>query len=269
MKFLRSLLDFYIQSSLHVAFSVMALALLSVLQLGFVPEPSLLLTIFFATICGYNFVKYSGISNRHHLEITNNILLIRTFTAFCFAGFVYFGRLQPVNLWYTFGIFALLTGLYTIPVFKEKNLRSLRGIKVLIIALVWMGFTVAIPLQYHHTLFTERGLFQCIEILLLVIVLMIPFEIRDLKYDQPELSTIPQIFGIQNTKWLGTVLLVIIAIIVQQQNYIYDAYLYANLGILLVVLLLVWLSNENQGKYYASLLVESVPVIWLVGYLFV
>jgi len=45
---------FFIQSSLHVGLAVLALATLSVLQLGFVPEPSLLLFIFFGAICGYN-----------------------------------------------------------------------------------------------------------------------------------------------------------------------------------------------------------------------
>jgi len=60
MKFIKRLLDFYIQSSLHVGLAVLALATLSVLQLGFVPEPSLLLFIFFGAICGYNDIAHKG-----------------------------------------------------------------------------------------------------------------------------------------------------------------------------------------------------------------
>lgn len=268
MKIFRAILDSYIQSSFHVALSVMALATLSVFQFGFVPEPSLLFSLFFGTICGYNFVKYSGISNRHHLEITNHILLIRIFTVLSLGGFLYFGRLQPVELWYTFGILSVLTGLYAIPFYKGRSLRSVKGLKVIVIALVWVGFTVVIPLQYHHMLYSERGLLQCLEVFLFVIVLMIPFEIRDLKYDELELSTIPQVLGILKTKWLGTALLLIIGLLVYFQNYLNESYLHVNFGILVLTLLFVWMSKVEQGKYYASFWVESIPIIWLVAYLF-
>lgn len=114
---MKTLFRFYIQSSMHVGLSVTALAALSVMQFGFVPEPALLLFILFGAICGYNFVKYSGISNLHHLERTGNLLLIRMFSVFCFAGFLYFGRLLPVEIWYTAGF----VGILTIPV-RYSNL---------------------------------------------------------------------------------------------------------------------------------------------------
>lgn len=270
MKFLQSIFDFYIQSSIHVGLSVMALATLSVMQFGFVPEPTVLLFIWLGTICGYNFVKYSGISNRHHLEITKNVLLIRIFSVCCFGGFLYFGRLIPVEVLYSATVFGVLTALYAIPFYKGKNLRSLKGIKVLLIAVVWVGFTVIIPLQYHNMgFFSERVLLQSAEIFLFVIVLMLPFEIRDLKYDKPDLLTIPQILGVQKAKWLGSVLLGIIAFLVLEQNYVYTSYLPVNFGVLGLVLLFVWLSREEQGAYFSSFWVESIPIVWLVGYLFI
>ncbi|MBO6586236.1 MAG: hypothetical protein JJ953_09050 [Gracilimonas sp.] len=268
MKFLRSIFDFYLQSSIHVGLAVMALAALSVMQFGFVPEPTLLLFIWLGTICGYNFVKYAGISNRHHLEITKNVLLIRIFTVCCFAGFLYFGRLLPVYIWYPTGIVGVLTVLYTVPFFRQKNLRSFKGFKVLVIAAVWVGFTVVLPLQYHYMNFwSERVLLQSTEVFLFVIVLMLPFEIRDLKYDKPGLSTIPQIFGITKTKWLGTALAGVIALLIYLQKYVYASYLPVNVCVLGLLLLAVWFSRENQGRYYASFWVESIPIIWLVAYI--
>ncbi|WP_428234701.1 hypothetical protein [Gracilimonas sp.] len=268
MKFLRSIFDFYLQSSIHVGLAVMALAALSVMQFGFVPEPTLLLFIWLGTICGYNFVKYAGISNRHHLEITKNVLLIRIFTVGCFAGLLYFGRLLPAHIWYTTGVVGVLTALYTIPFFRQKNLRSFKGAKVFVIAAVWVGFTVVLPLQYHYMSFlSERVLLQSAEIFLFVIVLMLPFEIRDLKYDMPHLVTIPQMMGVQKTKWLGTALLGVIAILIYLQKYVYASYVPVNFGVLGLLLMAVWFSRENQGRYYASFWVESIPIVWLVGYL--
>ncbi len=270
MNFLRSVFDFYLQSSIHVGLAVMSLAGLSVMQFGFVPEPTLLLFIWLGAICGYNFVKYAGISNRHHLEITKNVLLIRVFTACCFAGFLYFGRLLPVYIWYTTGIVAVLTCLYTVPFFRQRNLRSFKGVKVFVIAAVWVGFTVVLPLQYHYMSFlSERVLLQSVEVFLFVVVLMLPFEIRDLKYDMPYLATIPQLMGVQKTKWLGTALVGVIAILIYLQKYVYASYLPVNVGVLGLLLLAVWFSREDQGKYFASFWVESIPIIWLVVYLFI
>ena len=269
MKFLRSIFDFYIQSSIHVGLAVMALAALSVMQFGFVPEPALLLFIFFGAVCGYNFVKYSGISNRHHLEITKNILLIRIFSVGSLVGFLYFGWLLPPDIWYTAALFGALTGLYAIPIFRKRNLRSFKGVKVFVIAAVWTGFAALLPLQYHNMGFGERALYQAAEIFLFVVVLMLPFEIRDLKYDEPDLATIPQLLGVRKTKCLGTVLLGLITLIIYRQNYVYASYMPVNLGVLVLALAALWLSREEQGDYYASFWVESIPIVWLVAYLFI
>lgn len=267
MKFLRSLLNIYIRSSLHVGLAVTALAVLSVMQFGFVPEPVLLLFILLGTISGYNFVKYSGISNRHHLENTPYVFLLRIFTLLTLAGFLYCAWLLPLRVWYMTGAFGGLTVLYAIPIYRGRNLRSLKGLKVLIIAAVWMGMAVLVPLQYHNLGFSGRVFSQCAEIYLLVVVLMIPFEIRDLKYDAPELATFPQILGVLNTKWLGTFLLAGIAILAGYQNYIGESYLMINYGVLVLALVAIWGAGREQGDYYSSFWVESIPILWLIGYL--
>lgn len=269
MKILRSIFDFYINSSIHVGLAVMALAALSVMQLGFVPEPSLLLFIWLGTICAYNFVKYAGISNRHNLNNSGNISVIRIFTVLCFFGFLYYGWLQPARVWYIAGVFGALTALYAIPVFQGKNLRSLKGSKVFVIAAVWMGMAVLLPLKYHNIGFGERALLQSLEIFLLVVVLMMPFEIRDLKYDEAGLSTIPQMLGVVKTKWLGTIILIVIAFVMFQQLYVYATYLPVNLGVLGVMLAFLWFSKKEQGPYYASFWVESIPIAWFIAYIYI
>ncbi|MAO64628.1 MAG: hypothetical protein CL666_06485 [Balneola sp.] len=264
MKILRTIFDLYIQSSIHVALAVTSLSAITVFQYGFVPEPSLLLFILFGTIVGYNFVKYAGVSNLHHLQITKNIMLIRIFSVLCVGGMIYFGRLLPVDVLFTAALFGGLTILYALPLYKSKNLRSLTGAKIYIIALVWMGVAVLVPMEYHNIGLNARAVYQCLEIFLFVIALTLPFEIRDLEYDESGLGTIPQKLGIKKTKWLGTGLLLIAASFALFQNYMSDTDLPITLSIFGLSAMAIWASKKDQGKYYAAYWVEGIPVLWLI-----
>lgn len=268
MRILRSIFEFYIQSSIHVALAVTALSVVTVMQYGFVPEPVLLLFIFLGTIVGYNFVKYAGVSNLHHLEITRNIFLIRLFSILCLAGMVYLSFLLPVTVLITVSIFGSLTILYAIPFYKSRNLRNFSGAKIYIIALVWTGMTVLVPLEFHNVGFGLKTFFQCAEIFLFVITLTLPFEIRDLKFDETELATIPQKIGINKTKWLGTGLLLMIIVLSTLQNSVPQNYFPVGVAIALLTGLLLWGAKVKQGRYYAAFWVEGIPILWLVLLLF-
>ncbi len=264
MKILRSFFAFYIQSSIHVALAVTALSIVSVMQYGFAPEPVLLLFILLGTIVGYNFVKYAGISNLHHLKITRNIFLIRLFSIICLAGVVYLAFLLPVSVLITAAIFGSLTILYALPFYKSRNLRSLSGIKIYIIALVWMGMTVLVPLEFHNVGFDLKMLFQCAEIFLFVIALTLPFEIRDLKFDEIELETIPQKIGIKKTKWLGTGLLLVVIVLSAFQNSVPQNYFTIEVSIAVLTGTLLWGAKGKQGEYYTAFWVEGIPILWLI-----
>ncbi|WP_020402196.1 hypothetical protein [Gracilimonas tropica] len=264
MNFLRSIFDFYLQSSIHVALAITSLAAITVFQYGFVPEPALLLFILCGSIVGYNFVKYAGVSNLHLLKVTRNITVIRLFSVLCAGGMLFFARLLPVDVLVTAGIFGGLTGLYAIPLINNRNLRSLSGAKIYIIALVWMGTSVMVPLEYHNVGLNAKAIYHCIEIFFFVIALTLPFEIRDLKFDELDLSTIPQNIGIRNTKWLGTGLITAAGIFAYFQNYINDSDLPVTLGIFALTAISIWASDKEQGRYYASFWVESIPILWLI-----
>lgn len=248
---------------MHVALAVTCLTVVTVFEFGFVPEPVLLLFIFLGTIVGYNFVKYAGISNQHNLSLTPHVNLIRIFSVMCLGGAVYFGSLLPMNVLIMAGIFGGLTLLYAIPLYKKRNLRSLNGIKIFIIAIVWVGVSVLLPLDYHNLNFRPKVFFQALEIFLFVIVLMLPFEIRDLRYDTPELGTIPQKIGVSKAKWLGGILLVISAIIAINQTYMADTHLFASLITFGLTVVLLLGAKEEQGEFYSSFFVESMPIVWL------
>ena len=99
---------------------------------------------------------------------------------------------------------------------------------------------------------------------LFVIALMIPFEIRDLEYDQTALHTLPQIIGIKKARFFGISLLVLFFLL----EYGKDDFNISSLIVLLLVAIvlgvLITLSRKRQPKYYASFIVEAVPVLWLL-----
>lgn len=268
MKILRSILNFYIQSSIHVALAVTSLSVITIMQFGFVPEPSLLIFTLLGTIAGYNFVKYAGISNLHNLEKTRHIIVIRVFSVFSLFGAGYYALLLPGEVLITASIFGGLTFFYALPLYKNRNLRSLPGIKIFIIALVWMGITVLVPFEYHNVGFSLKVFYQCLEIFLFVIALTLPFEIRDLKFDEPQLGTIPQKLGIYKTKWLASGLLLLVGTLTIMQNAVSETYVLISLAIAGLTLISIWFTKE-RSNYFVSFWIEGIPILWLVLLLFI
>jgi hypothetical protein len=111
-------------------------------------------------------------------------------------------------------VFYVITFLYAIPLIPKRllfdnhrNLREISGIKIYVIALVWALTTVLLPIINNSIEINTDVVISFVQRVLYVIVLMLPFEIRDLKYDNLKLATVPQKIGVRNTKLLGSALL--------------------------------------------------------------
>lgn len=260
---LKSILNFYISSSIHVALTVLSLAIITMLNFDISLDFNLCLFIFFGAITGYNMVKYIGIAGLHHLSLTKNLRLIQIFSFFIFLGLVY----TLFKLSYEVIVFAALMGvltlLYILPLFGGgRNLRALAGVKIYFIALVWSGVTVLLPiigkidLMYWDVLveFTQRFLF--------VFVLTLPFEIRDLKFDMANLKTVAQVFGVSKSKIIGVLALFTIMLLefLKANPDIRSVISLILISMLLGILLIY--SRIRQPKYYSSLWVEGVPIVW-------
>jgi hypothetical protein len=97
-----------------------------------------------------------------------------------------------------------------------------------------------------------------------VLVITLPFDIRDLKYDDAAIGTIPLKIGVQNTKILGVLLLVALLLLEALKDEITSEIMLSTLVISIFSGLLLLLGKEKQSKYYASFLVESLPIVWFV-----
>jgi len=104
-------------------------------------------------------------------------------------------------------------------------------------------------------LFVQRMLF--------ILVLILPFEIRDMQLDFKNLKTLPQKIGIKKTKKVGFVLLLFS---LTMEFLITTSLSNKNIYLLISFILLLFLmrSSQNQSKFYSSFWVESLPILWWI-----
>ncbi|MBW2962695.1 hypothetical protein KW502_12925 [Mesonia sp. JHPTF-M18] len=263
MSWLKAIFKFYIDSSIHVSLAVCALVLTTTYVFDITVSLELLAFVFLSTITGYNFVKYAGLAGLHHRTLTKNLQAIQSFSFLNFILLVWLAFHVPLNVLIISGGLGLFTLLYAIPFLPQgKNLRSLKTLKIFIIAFVWAVTAIMLPLEKFELILSITTLWRFLQIFVLILALMLPFEIRDLTYDNNELKTIPQLIGVLKTKHLGYLLLVCFflfefLISTKWSNLI------SALLISLVTSIMIYFSSKEQSKYYASFWVESIPIFWL------
>lgn len=262
---LKPLFDFYINSSIHVALGVVSLTAITGLHFGLEVEPELLWFVFFGTITGYNFVKYAGIAKLHHRSLARNLKQLQIFSLLSFIVLCYLLFRISVEVLIVAGFLGLFTALYALPIFgKQRNLRSIGGIKIYVIAVIWAGVSVLFPLVAAEHFIGMGALLELAQRFLFVLILIIPFEIRDLKYDTEELRTLPQKYGVRKTKFLGYALIVMWLVLELVKPTSTLASVLAILFAAIFTSYAIHKANEDQPKYFSSFWVEGIPVLWFL-----
>ena len=271
MELLKRILNFYINSSIHVALAVYALTWITLIQFDLDYDQNVLYFVFFASITAYNFVKYFGISKFHHRSLAGWLKVIQVFSFIAFIAMSYYAFQLEIKTLLLLSILGLITFLYAVPLIpmryfrdSQKNLREIGGLKIYVIALVWTFTTVFLPLIDNDISIGTDAIITSVQRFLLVIVLMLPFEIRDLNYDSLKLATIPQKIGIRKTKIIGVLLLMVFFILDYLKDELSGLSILLTLLIVCIMLLFVIFSKKNQSKYYSAFWVESLPILWLL-----
>ncbi|MGA9637216.1 hypothetical protein [Flavobacterium sp.] len=259
----QSLFDFYIKSSIHVAFSVYALVRMTHFMFGLPYDEPMALFAFFGTIVGYNFVKYDALARAKKRMMRKELKLIALISFFSFLGVgFYFFKLQLVTQLMGVGVL-ILTMLYTLPFFpNRKNARNWAGVKIYIVALCWVGVTLLLPVVNAHLSLGTDFFIKCIQRFILIFNLILVFEIIDLANDDPHLKTVPQQIGVKQTKILGLLLLLPFYFLEFLKNNFVEKQLVVNLIMVVMLSLFIGFANQRRSKYYTSFWVESVPIIW-------
>lgn len=267
MKILKKIFDFYIDASIHVAFSVFSLVQITFLSLNIPENKSISFFAFFGTIVGYNFVKYDALARVQKVQMRNELkaIFFLSVASFIAVGFCFFQLNRMTQL---VSIFVLiLTLLYTLPFFpNQQNARNWAGVKIYIVALCWVGVTVFLPILDSIIPFDIYFYSIAIQRFVLIFVLILIFEIIDLSNDDPHLKTVPQQIGVKRTKNLGYFLLIIFCVLAFLNSNLNNNFqllpLLFEFFIVIVITLFLAFVNEKRSKYYTSFWVESVPILW-------
>ncbi len=260
---IKKIFDFYLDASIHVALAIFSLVHVTALTLNITVQIELYFFIFFGSVGCYNFVKFGVEAEKYILVVNTYQKNIQFFSFGCLlvAGYQLFFLSERVFVWLF--ILAAVTGLYALPVLpRHKNFRSFSGLKILIVAAVWAGATVLLPAISVLDEISWNVKIETIQRFLFVLILLVPFEIRDLKYDSAALKTLPQRVGVNGTKMIGygwTILFYAITFLKTDLNLVHIAVK----TILFIVLLLMLLkTGTSQKKYFSSFWVEAIPLFW-------
>ena len=265
MKWLKYIFHFYLDASIHVAISVFACIEISCIFFGLPRDNHISYFAFFGTIACYNFVKY-GVEARKYLLVANkHHKNIQVFSFVAGALALYQAYFVSFDAWMGIAVLSILTSFYAIPLLPNtKNLRNLGGLKIFVVALVWAGTTVVLPVIAVNSAIDWDVSVEGIQRFLMVLILMVPFEIRDMEYDDPELKTLPQRFGFVNTKIYGSLGVVVFFFLTFLKDHL--TYLeVTSKGVMFLMLgIFMFITKRKQAKYFSSFWVEAIPIFWWI-----
>jgi hypothetical protein len=271
MKSFKQLFDFYLDSSIHLALSCFALVNCTYLILNISTNNSVALFAFFGTIVGYNFVKFDALARTKKNDLSWKLKAIVGLSFFSLLlAIYYFLELQKNTKSIAIAVL-ILTVLYTLPFFpNKKNARNWAGFKIYIVAICWISVTLLLPILNSGYQIQAEIALLIIQRFLILITLILIFEIKDLKNDDPHLRTVPQQIGVKNTKNLGFVLLILFIglelLIGNINGNINNHFLELKLNFVIAIAIgfFLFFSNENRSKYYTDFWVESIPIFWFL-----
>ncbi len=265
MQWLGHLFRFYVKASIHVAFAVIAFVYLTVQFLNISLEKNLLYFIFFGTIPAYNIIKF-GIDGKKYLlrrQTTHRSIQLVSVIALLIS--LFFGSFISATTWLGVLVLGLLVAFYALPVFpRKRNLRNLGILKIIIVSIVWSGTTVLLPVFEAQIELSWDVWIEFLQRFLIILVLMIPFEIRDLLYDPEELQTVAQRLGARKTRIVGVFLCSLCFFMTFLKVDLSVLEIFNKTLILLSLGALMIFMPKEQPRYFSSFWVEALPILWVL-----
>jgi 4-hydroxybenzoate polyprenyltransferase len=279
-KILKQSLDFILFSNIFIALCAVSQALVSYWLLGIEPKPYVLTILFCSTILTYNFsILLSKPQNPEkspflrvrwifsHFRLMLSLSIISVLSLLALAFFLNFSSLI---LMLTLGVISIA---YSLPIWGTKGnkygIRNIPGLKIFIIAMVWAGSTVLLPIfeiKSHdiRTISNQETLILFLNRFLFIVAITIPFDIRDLFQDkQNELKTIPVIIGEKKSLglcqfFLASHLFLLYAFIGKL-----DANFWALALSIFISGWLIFKSSWKKNEYYYFLLLDGTMILQL------
>jgi len=220
-------LYFLINTNIYISLAAVLLTIETQVQLGMKPQfHPYLIIIFFATLFEYNLhrlvtaiIKPEALNDAKHKWVKQNLKMFYVLTAISVLGLIYVLFLAKKTVLIALAPFALITLLYSLPVYKRKEkiyrIREIPFLKIFIIAFIWSVITIFLPIIYNHSIFNRLHVtIMFAERFIFVFAIAIPFDIRDMSTDlKAGIKTIPLLFGEKKAKNISNILIIIFLIL--------------------------------------------------------
>lgn len=268
MPLLKRILDFYIFSNIHVALAVFCLVKITLLPYG-VTSNTIPFFCLFSTITAYNLIRILRVEEVQpwFFEFIKRYKFVLVFfTVFCaLIAFLLIFKFRYATLYWMIP-FGLVTLFYVSPfgtIQIKLSLRYVSFAKLFLIAVSWAGVTVILPLVQHRINIEFDEIIVFAQRFLFVVAITIPFDIRDMSYDKAELKTLPHAIGIEKSKIVGIIFLMLFLGLEFLKTPISPEQLRIHFFITVTTLFFLVKSTQDQNKYYSAFFVESLPMVWL------
>jgi len=272
MKWIKLLLDIYVKGSIHVALSVFSMSSLSLLSLNKnIPEPQLLI-VFFASYIYYNLIKFAPVRFKGVNQPTIFWNWLKLSTLLSLLILLYLVKDLSKDSWLILALSSFFGVLYVqkelLPISRENG-----WIKAFLVSLVWALITAVLPFTLlHEDWFGLKIILLFFSHFFLVLALLVPFEIRDMRVDQLMMPNLAQQLGVQKIKWVGYLSLILSIILwmlaTAQEVYFQSAYFI----FYVITMALIAGARIDRSQNYTSLWVEAIPIfllvsVWVLGFL--
>lgn len=262
-------LKFLIYGNILVSLSAGSLTFACASRIGSPHRFGIGLIVFFATLFTYNIQRILRIqeikmqSTDRHRWLSKHVLLIKVFAAIGLFGsvLIYFLVLGwNIDFWFL-AISAIIGVLYAQKVFSRfDGLRDIPLIKIYLIAIQWTLVAVYWPyLRLEGAIAFPWSL--CISVFFFILAATVPFDIRDIVYDDKKKKTIPQIVGIKGAKAIALLFMILslVSLTLFSPNTLYFWLFYV---CYLVMGLLILNSETRRQEMYFSGLIDG----WIIAY---
>ncbi len=153
-----------------------------------------------------------------------------------------------------------------IPFYKNSpSLRDVPYIKIIAIGITWAIAIVWLPMvdtQYYLGMNSITLLFAALQAFLFVIAITLPFDVRDIKFDElTNLKTIPRLIGIKKTVIFSELLLsgsIVLLYYLPIGFYFYPMVL----GIIITMLIIGFTTEKRNEIFYAGLVEGTVIILY-------
>lgn len=279
--YLRQVLDFILFSNIFIGLCAAAQGMVTYYLLGEDPDKYVLGILLFSTIALYNFsiflakpAKPELSAHRRVQWIFSHQRMVITITIISVLSLIPLFLFLSATSKLLLVFLAALSVAYNLPFFtindKKIGLRSIPGVKLFLISLVWSLSCVLLPileLESNHivAISSKDTILLLAKRFLFIAAITVPFDIRDLFDDkQHELKTIPVMLGEKKAYLFCQVLLIAYLVLLFLFNQSIDLNFAA---LLLTIILTGWLifkSEWKRNEYYYFLYLDGTMILQFV-----